>query len=76
MRACDASSADSLRAALRAAGPIDLFCANAGVATVGGCGADDEAWKHTWNLNVMQIAATVLECLKIETNWQAGSAEI
>lgn len=53
---CDASNAKSLRSALRAAGPIDLFAANAGVATVGDCGASDEAWQDTWNLNVMQIA--------------------
>ena len=34
-------------------GPIDLFCANAGVATNGGVDVVDEAWQRTWDINVM-----------------------
>jgi NAD(P)-dependent dehydrogenase (short-subunit alcohol dehydrogenase family) len=34
-------------------GPIDLFCANAGVGTMAGVDADDEVWRHTWDVNVM-----------------------
>lgn len=52
---CDASNHSSLVSALRTANhPIDLFCANAGVATVGDCSAADAAWQKTWELNVMQ----------------------
>ena len=54
--ACDASNGSALRDALTAAGPIDLFCANAGVATVGDCSsASDADWNGAWDLNVMQI---------------------
>lgn len=34
-------------------GPIDLFCANAGVATGGGVDAADEDWALAWRVNVM-----------------------
>ena len=58
---CDASDHSSLRAALLAQ-PLDLFCANAGVATAGDCSATDAAWQRTWQLNVMQLkwAADIL----------------
>ena len=35
------------------AGPIDVFCANAGVAVGGGLDADDAAWQRSWDVNVM-----------------------
>ena len=64
---CDASNRTSLQAALRAA-DIDLFCANAGVATVGDCSAPEAAWDFTWRLNTMQTvyAAEVLVPSMIE----------
>ncbi len=34
-------------------GPIDLFCANAGIAVGGGVEAGDEAWQRIWEVNVM-----------------------
>lgn len=33
--------------------PIDLFCSNAGILTIGGVDAPDEAWQRTWDVNVM-----------------------
>ena len=34
-------------------GPIDLFCANAGVLVLGGHEVDPEDWQHIWDVNVM-----------------------
>ena len=34
-------------------GPIDLFCANAGIAISGSVDAPDEAWQRIWEINVM-----------------------
>ncbi|TCO57095.1 SDR family oxidoreductase [Actinocrispum wychmicini] len=34
-------------------GEIDLFCANAGVAPMGGEDAPENVWANTWNVNVM-----------------------
>jgi NAD(P)-dependent dehydrogenase (short-subunit alcohol dehydrogenase family) len=34
-------------------GPIDLFCANAGVAEAGGAEAPDQAWARSWEVNVL-----------------------
>lgn len=34
-------------------GEIDLFCANAGVATLGGVDVTDELWQRSWDVNVM-----------------------
>lgn len=34
-------------------GDIDLYCANAGVATEGGPAADDTTWQRTWEINTM-----------------------
>jgi NAD(P)-dependent dehydrogenase (short-subunit alcohol dehydrogenase family) len=48
--------ADVVRIAERATdrfGPIDLFCSNAGIATMGGVDATDEDWRRTWDVNVM-----------------------
>ncbi len=33
--------------------PIDLFCANAGILTLGGPETSDEDWDRTWKTNVM-----------------------
>lgn len=34
-------------------GPIDLFCSNAGIATMGGPEASNEQWQQIWDINVM-----------------------
>lgn len=34
-------------------GRLDLFCANAGIATGQGTEADDETWERIWHINVM-----------------------
>jgi NAD(P)-dependent dehydrogenase (short-subunit alcohol dehydrogenase family) len=34
-------------------GPIDVMCANAGIAMPGGLEAGDEAWQRSWDVNVM-----------------------
>src|SRR5699024_8771014 len=34
-------------------GPIDLFCSNAGIFTVGGEEVSDADWQRIWNINVM-----------------------
>lgn len=37
----------------RSAGPIDIFCSNAGVLTEGGADASDAIWQNLWDVNVM-----------------------
>jgi NAD(P)-dependent dehydrogenase (short-subunit alcohol dehydrogenase family) len=39
--------------AIEAYGPIDLFCANAGIAIGGSVDALDEDWQRIWDINVM-----------------------
>ncbi len=34
-------------------GPIDLFCSNAGILTLGGVDTPNEDWQRTWDINVM-----------------------
>ena len=51
-----ADEADVIRLVERATerfGPIDLFCSNAGIATIGGVETPDEDWRRTWDVNVM-----------------------
>ena len=33
--------------------PIDIFCSNAGILTVGGCEVANESWQKIWEVNVM-----------------------
>jgi NAD(P)-dependent dehydrogenase (short-subunit alcohol dehydrogenase family) len=40
-------------AAERELGPVDLFCANAGVASGDGLDAADDAWAAAWSVNVL-----------------------
>lgn len=42
-----------VRTAWETFGRIDLFCSNAGVGGDGGVEADDEVWRHCWQVNVM-----------------------
>jgi NAD(P)-dependent dehydrogenase (short-subunit alcohol dehydrogenase family) len=34
-------------------GPIDLFCANAGIGVLGGVEVPDDDWQRSWDVNVM-----------------------
>ncbi len=34
-------------------GPIDLFCSNAGIITLGGVEVPDEQWQRIWEINVL-----------------------
>jgi NAD(P)-dependent dehydrogenase (short-subunit alcohol dehydrogenase family) len=34
-------------------GPIDLFCSNAGIGTLGGVEVGDDDWQRIWDINVM-----------------------
>ncbi|HEX4443143.1 MAG TPA: SDR family oxidoreductase [Galbitalea sp.] len=53
----DAASEDGVASlidhATAALGSIDLFCANAGIANLGGPELSDEIWDRTWEVNVM-----------------------
>jgi NAD(P)-dependent dehydrogenase (short-subunit alcohol dehydrogenase family) len=42
-----------VRRAEEAFGPVDLFCANAGILMPGGVEVSDEAWQRIWSINVM-----------------------
>ncbi|MEP1765152.1 MAG: SDR family oxidoreductase [Sulfitobacter sp.] len=35
------------------AGPIDLFCSNAGISVAGGVEVEDDVWQNIWDINVM-----------------------
>ena len=37
----------------RAAGQVDIFCSNAGIAAAGGPEASDRDWKRSWEINTM-----------------------
>lgn len=43
--------------------PIDLFCANAGIATGAGLEASDETWNRIWAVNVMAHVYAARACL-------------
>ena len=55
--ACDVAVelqiADVVAKAERAFGPIDLFCSNAGIVTMGGVEASDAAWERIFDVNFM-----------------------
>ena len=44
---------DLVAAATSAFGPIDLFCSNAGIGSLGGVDADNEAWRRGVGVNVL-----------------------
>lgn len=54
---CDVSSEAQIKALIdfveKTVGPIDLFCANAGILTLGGLDVADEDWDRIWKINVM-----------------------
>ncbi|MEM7101473.1 MAG: SDR family oxidoreductase [Pseudomonadota bacterium] len=53
----DVGSEDAVRDAITqieaTIGPIDIFCSNAGVLTIGGLEVTTEDWTKAWNINVM-----------------------
>ncbi|KUJ81833.1 SDR family oxidoreductase [Ruegeria profundi] len=54
---CDVSREDAIKALIETVedsiGPIDLFCANAGILTLGGLEVPNEDWDRIWTINVM-----------------------
>jgi NAD(P)-dependent dehydrogenase (short-subunit alcohol dehydrogenase family) len=53
------------------AGPLDLFCANAGIATGQGLSAPDEVWDRIWQVNVLSHVYAARACLDL---WQRVGA--
>lgn len=55
--ACDVSNEASIQSLIETVeteiGPIDLFCANAGILTLGGLEVPDGDWDRIWKINVM-----------------------
>ncbi|MEW2916246.1 SDR family NAD(P)-dependent oxidoreductase [Ruegeria sp. ANG10] len=55
--ACDVSSEDDIKTLINTVeneiGPIDLFCANAGILTLGSLDVPDQDWDRIWKINVM-----------------------
>ncbi|EBA17823.1 oxidoreductase, short chain dehydrogenase/reductase family protein [Roseobacter sp. SK209-2-6] len=53
----DASEEESIKHLIehveREIAPIDLFCSNAGILTMGGVEISNEDWQRTWDINVM-----------------------
>jgi NAD(P)-dependent dehydrogenase (short-subunit alcohol dehydrogenase family) len=49
----DAEIAELVRRARAEAGPIDLFCSNAGIGYGGGAEVSDERWQRIWDINLM-----------------------
>ncbi len=66
------TSRSSCRAVEREVGPIDLFCANAGIGTGAGVDAPDEVWSRIWSVNVMGIAHSATAYLPRVRNAAAG----
>ena len=56
-RTVDVASEAQIRALIEETesevGPIDLFCSNAGIATMGGPEVSNEAWQKIWEINTM-----------------------
>jgi NAD(P)-dependent dehydrogenase (short-subunit alcohol dehydrogenase family) len=50
---CDVADPVQLKALLDHAGEMDIFCSNAGIATLGGPEETDEKWQLAWDVNVM-----------------------
>jgi NAD(P)-dependent dehydrogenase (short-subunit alcohol dehydrogenase family) len=48
----EAAVQDLVRRTEEAFGPIDLFCANAGIIAIGGVEVPDDTWERIWRVNV------------------------
>ena len=68
--ACDVTDDEQvgrlIEQATEAFGPIDLFCANAGIGTGQGLDAADEVWDATWAVNVR---AHILAARRLVPEW-------
>jgi NAD(P)-dependent dehydrogenase (short-subunit alcohol dehydrogenase family) len=51
--ASESGVSEVISAARSVLGEIDLFCANAGIAPLGGADAAEDAWASAWDVNVM-----------------------
>lgn len=51
--AVESQVVDLVNKTTEAYGAIDLFCSNAGIATMGGVEVPDEDWQRTWDVNFM-----------------------
>ena len=51
--AVEADVVSLVERAVEANGPVDLFCANAGIVVTGGVEASDEEWQRIWDVNLM-----------------------
>lgn len=55
--ACDVSSEEQIKSLIETVeadmGPIDLFCSNAGILTLGGVETSNDDWQKIWDINVM-----------------------
>lgn len=55
-------------------GPIELWCANAGISHMGGVERPDEEWNRVWDVNVM---AHVIACRHLVPRWtERGSGHL
>lgn len=59
----DETAVHTLVETASARAPIDLFCANAGVATAGDIGAPTEVWQRAWEVNLMAHVFAFRACL-------------
>src|SRR5215472_9375415 len=72
--ASEAGVAALLAAARRELGAIDLYCANAGIARLGGPEAPEADWEDSWQVNVM---AHVRAARQLLPDWLArGSGHL
>jgi NAD(P)-dependent dehydrogenase (short-subunit alcohol dehydrogenase family) len=69
---CDVSDGDAVAALIddveRRDGPIDLYCANAGIARGLDVSSPDELWEEMWRVNVM---STVVAARQLVPRWTA-----
>ncbi len=67
---CDTSDDGAVRALVDDVegreGPIDLYCANAGISVGAGVDAGDDVWKQVWRVNVM---GTVVAARHLVPRW-------
>jgi NAD(P)-dependent dehydrogenase (short-subunit alcohol dehydrogenase family) len=58
----EADVIDLVRETAASAGPIDLFCSNAGIMVCGDVNADNGDWQRVWEVNVMAHGYTARSC--------------